>query len=112
MRLQRQADLEWSAVSHDPQIRKRVLVERGVVPKLTNFSRAVLRPGQGTSAHSHPDMFEVYLVEEGEGVFVVAGDPLRLGAGDSIVIEPGESHSLRNPSPDRDLRISYFGIEE
>lgn len=104
--------IPWTGVSHDPAIRKRLLVPNGVVPKLTNFSQSVLAPGQLCPAHTHPDMYEIYLVESGEGVLVLNGDDRPLRAGDCLVVAPGEQHSMQNRSADTPLHLTYFGIEE
>lgn len=112
MRLIHRDEIPETGVSHDPAIRKRLYVPNGVVPKLTNFSQSVLRPGQLSPSHAHPDMHEIFLVESGLGVAVVDGEELRLKAGDCLVVEPGEAHSLQNASPDEDLHLTYFGIEE
>jgi mannose-6-phosphate isomerase-like protein (cupin superfamily) len=101
-----------SGVSHDAAIRKHLLIPNGVVPKLTNFSQSVLQPGQLCPAHSHPDMYEIYLVESGEGVIVLDGKDVPLRSGDCLVVKPGEEHSMQNRSAEVPLHLTYFGIEE
>lgn len=50
--------------------------------------------------HRHDQMFEIYLVARGESVAVVAGEPVRLGPGDMLVVEPGEAHTFVDSSDD------------
>ena len=111
MHIQRGSEVPWQGVTHNPEIRKRVFVGNGVVPKLTNFSQSVFTPGQRCEPHAHRDMFEVYLVEGGCGVLVIDGVEVELSEGDSAVVEPGENHSMQNRSENEDLRLIYFGIE-
>ena len=52
-------------------------------------------PGEGPSPHLHPYP-EVFLVEEGEATFTVAGDPLVVGAGHVVVVPAHTAHGFRN----------------
>jgi mannose-6-phosphate isomerase-like protein (cupin superfamily) len=97
-------------VSHDPELRKRVLLRRGAVPHLTSFSRAVLRPGQATTAHAHADMHEVFWVESGRGEARVGGRALPLEPGVCLLVEPGEEHALGCTGAE-ELVLLYFGVE-
>jgi mannose-6-phosphate isomerase-like protein (cupin superfamily) len=103
------SDLLYEGVSHNPEIRKRVMLRKGEVPHLTGFSRARFGPGQVASAHSHTDMYEVFLVEEGRGVITIDGRELPLEPGRCIVVEPGEVHELRSGGTGN-LVLTYFGI--
>jgi len=96
-------------VSHNPDIRKKVMLGNRTIPGLTTFAQATLTSGQQTRPHKHADMWEVYLVEAGCGIMRVAGDEHRLGAGTCIAVEPGESHSVENTA-EVDLVLTYFGI--
>lgn len=96
--------------SHNPEIKKKVMLRKGEVEHLTNFSQTILTSGQRALAHSHEDMYEVFLVESGDGVAVVNGQEVPLTAGSCIMIEPGETHEFRNTSS-TDLTLTYFGIE-
>ena len=112
MDLTNRSQIPETGVSHDSSIRKRVLIENGRIPKLTNFSQSTIKPGQRCPAHVHPDMWEVYLVEAGQGIMVLNGQKINLRPGDRLIVEPGEEHSVQNHSATDDLLLTYFGIEE
>ncbi|HZI20712.1 MAG TPA: cupin domain-containing protein [Pyrinomonadaceae bacterium] len=97
-------------VSHDPEIRKRVLLRRGDLPHLTNFARARLLPGHRTTAHAHADMSEVFMVESGSGLMLVAGREVELRPGVCVAVEPGEAHEVSN-NGGAELVLLYFGVE-
>lgn len=104
------ADAPEEGVSHNPEIRKRVLLRRGDLPHLTNFTRARLTPGQVARAHTHADMHEVFFVESGDGVIKVSGREHPLAAGTCVAVEPGETHEIANTGS-ADLVLNYFGVE-
>ena len=110
MRRVRLDEVPEEGVSHDPELRKRVLLRRGEVPHLTAFSRAVLRPGQGTTAHAHPDMHEVFWVGAGRGEAGGGERTVPLEPGVCLLVGPGEEHALACAGGD-DLVLLYFGIE-
>ena len=104
------ADIPEEGVSHNPEIKKQVLLARGLVPHLTNFSRSRLSPGQVARAHKHAGMYEVFFVESGTGVIKVDDLEQPLQRGVCIAVEPGEAHEIVNDGAD-DLVLIYFGIE-
>jgi mannose-6-phosphate isomerase-like protein (cupin superfamily) len=104
------ADVPEEGVSHNPEIRKQVLLRRGDVPHLTNFSRSRLAPGQTVSAHTHANMHEVFYVEQGAGVMKINDEELLLERGICVAISPGERHEIAN-TREVDLVLCYFGIE-
>lgn len=104
-------DLPILGVSHDPEIKKKVMLSNGVIPKLTNFSQSVFRTGQTCTAHIHADMWEVYLVTSGTLTITVEGQTTIHEAGSCVTVEPGEEHQTSNQH-DEDLVLTYFGIEE
>jgi quercetin dioxygenase-like cupin family protein len=105
------ADVPAEPVSHNPEITKRVLLRRGDLPHLTNFSRSRLLPGQTASAHAHAGMHEVFFVESGVGMMRVDAREVTLDAGVCVAVEPGESHEIMNTGA-AELVLIYFGIEE
>jgi len=72
-------------VSHNPAIKKQVMLRSGDLPHLTNFSQASFQPGQIAQAHAHADMCEVFLVASGEGIMVIDGETHALTQGVCIV---------------------------
>ncbi|BAY94240.1 MULTISPECIES: cupin domain-containing protein [unclassified Tolypothrix] len=102
-------DLPEESVSHNPEIKKKVMLRLGDLPHLTNFSQARFTPGQSASAHAHQDMSEVFFVEAGEGVIHVDGVEYPLLPGNCIAIEPGEVHEVVNTGKD-ELILTYFGL--
>jgi mannose-6-phosphate isomerase-like protein (cupin superfamily) len=104
------AELPEEGVSHNPEIKKRVMLRRGDVPHLTNFSRSRLAPGRTARAHAHADMHEVFYVERGAGVMRVDEEELRLEPGVCVAVSPGERHEIENTG-DVDLVLCYFGVE-
>ncbi len=99
-----------TGVSHNPEIRKKVILKKGDVPHVTNFSRSELTPGQRASSHAHDDMFEVFMVHSGVGMIKIEGASREFREGDCAVIEPGEEHEILNSS-ELPLVLIYFGIE-
>lgn len=100
--------LAHEPVSHNPEIPKQVWIRNGEVPNLTQVSRAVLPPGECCGAHSHPDMWEMFIVEQGEGLMTVDDRQVALVAGVCLVVFPGETHELTNSS-DRPLGVLTVG---
>ena len=103
-------DVPEEGVSHDPQIKKRVLLRRGDLPHLTNFTRSRLASGQIARAHAHTGMHEVFYVESGAGSMKIDDEELRLEAGVCIAVAPGEQHEITSTGED-DLVLIYFGVE-
>jgi mannose-6-phosphate isomerase-like protein (cupin superfamily) len=50
-------------------------------------------PGRGPSLHRHP-YAEVFIVQEGQATFTIAGEQLAVQAGDILVAHAGEPHSF------------------
>lgn len=97
-------------VSHNPAIQKKVLLVKGDLPGLTNFSQAIFTPGQVAEAHFHHDMAEVFFVESGQGVIKINNQDYLLETGICVVVEPGEVHEVTNTGT-TDLIITYFGLQ-
>ncbi|HEY0079183.1 MAG TPA: cupin domain-containing protein [Pyrinomonadaceae bacterium] len=105
------ADLTEEGVSHNPEIRKKVLLRRGEVAHLTNLSQARLAPGQSVSPHTHADLYEIFNVLSGTGTTVIDGVEHRIETGSCIVVEPGEAHTITNEGS-TDLLLLYFAVED
>ncbi len=103
------SDIQEVGVSHNHDIMKKVLIDKGEIPQLMTFGQAIFKPGQSVDEHKHETMFEVFLIESGKAIFVVKGEKVELETGDCLTIEPNELHSQSNPY-DEDVRWLYFGI--
>jgi quercetin dioxygenase-like cupin family protein len=109
MKLNHINNLPEVGVSHNPEIKKKIMVDKGYIPNLTTFAQATFKPGQSVEMHTHETMFEVFYIEKGKAEFVVEDSKMILEPGDSITIEPGEKHSQSNPF-NEDVTWLYFGV--
>ena len=57
-------------------------------------------PGQSHALHAHHGMDKVYHVLEGQGVFLLEGRELPMGAGDLLIAPEGVAHGVRNMDVD------------
>jgi quercetin dioxygenase-like cupin family protein len=101
--------LPEETVSHNPAIKKKVMLRLGDLPHLTNFSQACFAPGQIAAAHAHADMCEVFFVEAGNGIICIDGQDYPLSAGVCVAVEPGETHEVCNTGAEP-LILTYFGL--
>jgi quercetin dioxygenase-like cupin family protein len=101
--------LPEQGVSHDPAIKKKVLINNREIPNLTGFSGAVLKPGQRVEEHAHETMYEVFYICSGRALFTVNGREVEAVPGDCITVEPKEKHAVKNPF-DSDASWLYFGV--
>ena len=65
-------------------------------------------PGQEHALHAHAGQDKVYLVVEGEGVFLLEGRELPMRAGDLLVAPEGVPHGARNSGADRLLLLAIL----
>lgn len=87
-------DISFEPVSHNPELKKQVLIKENI-SCVRNFSRIVFKPGESASEHMHEDAYEIFYCVRGEVIFRVSGREVSLIGGGCIVIEPGEPHSTR-----------------
>ena len=109
MKLTSLKDLPEESVSHNPEIKKKVMLRFGDLPHLTNFSQARFAPGQVASAHAHEDMCEVFFVESGSGFISINGKKYPLLPGSCVAVDVGEVHEVVNTGTD-ELVLTYFGL--
>ena len=103
-------DIPEEGVSHDPQLLKKVMIRDGELPHLKKFAQARFAPDQIAHAHSHPDQYEVFLIESGEGIVRVNGEEHKISSGSCVVFEPSEVHEVTNIGS-TELILTYFGLE-
>ncbi|MGQ3686371.1 MAG: cupin domain-containing protein [Candidatus Loosdrechtia sp.] len=104
------SDLPDESVSHNPEIKKRVMLREGEIPYLTNFSQARFKSGQTSGAHAHENLYEVFYVEAGEGIIRIEDREYQVKKGFCIMTEPGEIHNIINTFSS-ELVITYFGLK-
>ncbi|MBD2576917.1 cupin domain-containing protein [Oscillatoria sp. FACHB-1406] len=102
--------LAEEAVSHNPEILKKVMLRSGEIPHLTHFARARFPIGSIAAAHAHTDICEVFFVEAGEGTIYINGIAHILSPGTCIAVEPNEIHEVVN-SGRVELVLTYFGLQ-
>ncbi|MBO9997725.1 MAG: cupin domain-containing protein [Cyanobacteria bacterium SID2] len=103
-------NIPTQGVSHNPNIRKQVMLKSGDLPHLTNFAQARFAPGQVAAAHAHSDMCEVFFVESGSGTIYIDDTPYPLEPGTCIAVEVGEVHEISNTG-EEELVLTYFGLQ-
>ena len=99
----------WSTVSHNPTIKKRIILNDGELKGISSLSQAIFRPGDVADAHVHTDMAEVFIVTSGRGVIRINGEEHALTTNVVVVAEPHEIHEIANTG-DHNLIITYFGV--
>lgn len=98
-------------LSHDADIVKKILFHENELPSSVRLSHAIFKPGQKASAHSHDDLYEIFYVLSGEGLFLINGQSHRVNAGSAVRIDPHDLHEVINDGHD-DLMLLYFGLTE
>lgn len=81
-------------VSHDPSLKKSLIVDDGVLPGIRGMSHIVLPGGASVEAHSHTDGYEVFYCLAGRALATVGEEEVKLEAGHCLIVEPGESHGF------------------
>lgn len=109
MKLYSLDDTPYTPVSHDPSLKKRVLVDRGELPAIGGLSHIVLPAGAKASVHAHPEGYEVFYCVGGEAFFRIGGKDVALRQGHCLVVEPGEAHSIEDALEGTEL--VYFFLE-
>ncbi|MEI7702654.1 MAG: cupin domain-containing protein [Planctomycetia bacterium] len=94
-----------------PGVLKRVIATResfqaGHVQML---NWAVLPGNSSFQRHFHQDMQETFVILSGEVEMHVAGERRVMQAGDTVIVDPGEIHQMRNLRAE-EARYIVFGI--
>ena len=109
MKLIKTENLPLVGVSHNPEIMKKVFIEKGTVPSLMTFGEATFKPGDAVDLHVHETMTEIFYITSGKAIFEIEGSVSEIEKGDCIVIEAGEKHLQKNESQDNVVWL-YFGV--
>ena len=64
--------------------------------KNLSLAEARVKPGGKTEPHFHKESEEIYQVVSGEGILKIENETYEVGEGVSVVIMPGQVHSLEN----------------
>ncbi|MEM8679592.1 MAG: cupin domain-containing protein [Planctomycetota bacterium] len=115
MKLVRGSEIEFVGASHEnpkqPGVFKRVLATREqVLPgRVQMINWAKLPQGSRFQRHYHEDMQEAFIILNGEVTMRVEQADYRLAAGDMILIDPREEHTMWNESQE-DVAYVVIGI--
>lgn len=93
MRLYSLDSAPFKPVTHDPELKKQVIVPDGF-SCVRHLSHITLRPGSTASRHAHEDAYEVFYCLGGEVVFRISGKDILLIRGSCLVVEPKEVHEI------------------
>src|SRR3954466_11381861 len=61
-----------------------------------SLAEAVVAPGQETLLHKHLRTEELYHITAGRGVMTLGDERFEVSVGDTVLIEPGTEHCIRN----------------
>lgn len=84
-----------------------VFLTQGAAGERTSIQRFVIEPGADVPEHDHPHE-QVGVVTEGTATFVVDGEELAVGPGDTYVIPGDEPHAARNDGDDPVVGYDIF----
>lgn len=80
-------------VSHDPALKKRVLVE-DAFSCVRHLSHIILPPGAKASSHSHENAYEVFYCVSGKVSFKINGKDVLIREKTCLIVDPGDIHSI------------------
>ena len=72
--------------------------------KLQSLAEAIIQPGETTLLHKHIESEELYYILQGEGKMILGDEILHVNYGDTICIQPGVKHNIKNTG-NKDLKI-------
>lgn len=110
MKLVSLKNLPIEPVSHNPEIKKQVLVKKGQIPFIAQIAKTTFKIGQIAPSHIHQDMYEVFIVEQGSGKAILDNREIQLEQGTILTVEPGEAHEIVNNSKNL-LVLTIIGVE-
>jgi quercetin dioxygenase-like cupin family protein len=109
MKIRNVQQLLEESVTHNPEVKKKVLIRNGEIPHLMMFGNATLKPGQTIGRHKHETMAEVFYILSGKAMFHLGDQEVEVHPGDCITSEPNEEHGQTNPF-NEEVTWLYFGI--
>lgn len=90
--------------------KKKIMIKNGDVPHITQFSQVRLTPGEIVEEHAHPDMYEIFLTQEGEAIMNINGKEYKVTPGVCLTVEPGEKHETK-VTGDKNLVQLIIGVQ-
>lgn len=84
----------------DPGVMKKVLLRRGDLFEggIQMINWATLLPGKTFAGHFHEDMQEIFIMLADGAIGAVDGKEVILSRGDALVVDPHETHEMKNPT--------------
>ncbi|NRB40610.1 MAG: cupin domain-containing protein [Pseudomonadales bacterium] len=98
-----------SPVSHNENISKKVLLSARECPNIMQLAQASFPAGEIAGGHKHDDMTEIFMIISGCGEIQIDAQIQKIEDGDTIVVEAGEYHELRNTGTEP-LVVNYFSV--
>ena len=111
MKRVRLGDIAEEGVSHDPEIKKRVLLRDGAVPHVTTFAQARFLPARPRRSMFTPTCTRSSWSSRGPVWCGSMGKSIRSSPARASSSEPGERHSMACTG-DEPLVLTYFGVVE
>ena len=100
-------NIPFEPVSHDPQLKKRVLA-KNALPNISAISHILLRIGERASEHLHDSFYEIFYCIRGEIIFTINEKSVTLKKGSLIIVEPHEPHAIDEVV--KETELLYFHV--
>jgi mannose-6-phosphate isomerase-like protein (cupin superfamily) len=100
----------YEPVSHDPHLKKKVLV-KNILPTISTISHIILQPGNIVSEHIHYEFFEVFYCISGATIFSIKGERILIKDGHLLFVEPHEPHAISEVIRETELLYLHIPIE-
>jgi quercetin dioxygenase-like cupin family protein len=109
MKITKVNDISEIGITHNPEIKKKVFLEKNEIPQVMTFGQATFLPGQMVEEHKHDTMYEVFYIQSGKAEFIINNKKILVEKDQVITIEPKELHSQNNPFVEP-VTWLYFGV--
>ena len=83
-------------------------MRQGVLPNVTQVAVGSFPAPVETDLHSHPTMYEIYFVLEGEATYIIGDSKFDVRPGDFFFVPPGVQHNQKVTLAPH--KIFYFGM--
>jgi mannose-6-phosphate isomerase-like protein (cupin superfamily) len=90
--------------AEDRATAREIISPRNSRAQQVSIADIIIPAGVDVKPHYHRVIEEIYHIASGTGVVTVEGKEAVMRAGDTVVIRPGERHSIRNESTE-ELRM-------